>query len=232
MKVINDLFDYEDLKIIQNEDYFKFSLDSIILAEYVKVKNDDINIIDLCSGNLPVPMILSTKFDRAFNAIEIQKDVYEYGLESLKLNKLTDKVNYINDDLKNIFNYTKKGIYDIVTCNPPYFKSSIKNTNDIKAIARHEICIDLENIIKISSELLKNNKTLYMVHRAERLDEIIILCNKYKINVKEVIFLNNSKQELIGILVKAVKNSKYGIKIKYVNNVDKLTTYKNMFEVI
>lgn len=230
MKVINDLFNYENLKIVQNDEYFKFSIDSILLAEYVKVNKDDNKIIDLCSGNLPVPFILNYKYNKNIDAIEIQKEIYEYGLESIKLNNKQENINLYNEDIKNIFNLRKKDSYDIVTCNPPYFKNSIENNNIIKSIARHEIKVELEDIIKISSLLLKNNKKFYMVHIPNRLDEIILLCNKYNINVKEIVLVNNSSKEPILVLIKAVKNSKIGIKLKYLNDVNLLTDYKNIFE--
>ena len=91
MKVINDLFDYENLKIVQDNDYFKFSIDSILLGEYVNLKTDDNKIIDLCSGNLPVPLILNYKYKNKnlkIDAIEIQKEIYELGSETLKINKI------------------------------------------------------------------------------------------------------------------------------------------------
>lgn len=234
MKVINDLFDYEKLKIVQDSDFFKFSIDSILLAEYIKIKKDEIKIIDLCTGNLPIPLILNYKYPNAnlqIDGVEIQKDVYDLGIETMRLNK-TKNINYINDDVNNISNYLEKSSYDVVICNPPYFKNSVKNKNIVKMIARHEIKINLEDIIKIASKLLKNNKTFYMVHIPNRLDEILIYCNKYNMNVKEIYFVNNTNEDPVLILIKAVKNSKFGIKIKYLNNVNKLATYKNIFEVV
>lgn len=230
MKVINDLFDYENLKIVQNEDYFKFSIDSILLAEYVKITKNDNKIIDLCSGNLPIPFILNYKYGKKIDAVEIQKEIYNYGLESLKINNKKDWINYYNEDVKNLVNILEKESYDVVTCNPPYFKDSIKNDNLIKSIARHEIKINLEDIIKIASYLLKNNKTFYMVHIPNRLDEIILLCNKYNMNIKEIVFVNNTNKEPMLILIKAVKNSKIGMKLKYLNDANILKSYQNIFE--
>ena len=230
MKVINDLFDYKNLKIVQNEDYFKFSIDSILLAEYVKITKNDNKIIDLCSGNLPIPFILNYKYGKKIDAVEIQKEIYNYGLESLKINNKKDWINYYNEDVKNLVNILEKESYDVVTCNPPYFKDSIKNDNLIKSIARHEIKINLEDIIKIASYLLKNNKTFYMVHIPNRLDEIILLCNKYNMNIKEIVFVNNTNKEPMLILIKAVKNSKIGMKLKYLNDANILKSYQNIFE--
>jgi len=230
MKVINDLFDYENLKIVQNEDYFKFSIDSILLAEYVKITKNDNKIIDLCTGNLPIPFILNYKYGKKIDAVEIQKEIYNYGLESLEINDKKDWINYYNEDVKNLVNILEKESYDVVTCNPPYFKDSIKNDNLIKSIARHEIKINLEDIIKIASYLLKNNKTFYMVHIPNRLDEIILLCNKYNMNIKEIVFVNNTNKEPMLILIKAVKNSKIGMKLKYLNDANILKSYQNIFE--
>ena len=230
MKVINDLFDYKNLKIVQNEDYFKFSIDSILLAEYVKITQNDNKIIDLCTGNLPIPFILNYKYGKKIDAVEIQKEIYNYGLESLKINNKKDWINYYNEDVKNLVNILEKESYDVVTCNPPYFKDSIKNDNLIKSIARHEIKINLEDIIKIASYLLKNNKTFYMVHIPNRLDEIILLCNKYNMNIKEIVFVNNTNKEPMLILIKAVKNSKIGMKLKYLNDANILKSYQNIFE--
>ena len=230
MKVINDLFDYENLKIVQNEDYFKFSIDSILLAEYVKITKTDNKIIDLCTGNLPIPFILNYKYGKKIDAVEIQKEIYNYGLESLEINDKKDWINYYNEDVKNLVNILEKESYDVVTCNPPYFKDSIKNDNLIKSIARHEMKINLEDIIKIASYLLKNNKTFYMVHIPNRLDEIILLCNKYNMNIKEIVFVNNTNKEPMLILIKAVKNSKIGMKLKYLNDANILKSYQNIFE--
>lgn len=230
MKVINDLFDYENLKIFQDEDYFKFSIDSILLAEYTKIGKNDKKVVDLCSGNLPISLIINQKYqNREIIAFEIQKEIFALGTETLEYNNIKN-IKYINDDIKNIINYIDNSSVDVVVCNPPYFKNSIKNENNIKSIARHEIMIDLETIIKISYSILKDNKTLYMVHVPNRIDEIILYCNKYGMNVKEIYFVNNSSMNPTLILVKAVKNSKIGLKIKYKNNINLLKSYKNIFE--
>jgi len=224
------LFDYENLKIVQDEDYFKFSIDSILLAEYTKITNKDQSILDLCSGNLPVPFILNYKYKKNINAIELQDEIYDCGVESININKLGSSVNYIHDNVKNVFDYFKENSMDVITCNPPYFKNSLKNENNVKSIARHEIEITLEDILNISSKLLKNNKAFYMVHIPERIDEIILLCNKYNMNIKEIVVVNNSSKNPMLILVKAIKNSKVGLKFKYLNDADKLKSYKNIFE--
>ena len=132
-------------KIVQNKDYFKFSLDSILLADFVNIRFTDKKLLDLCTGNAPLPIILSKKISE-ITCIEIQKEIYEMGIESLKINNIKN-VKIINDNIKNWKNYFPGNNFDIVTCNPPYFKyekNSIINDNKVKSIARHEIEINLE----------------------------------------------------------------------------------------
>ncbi len=231
MKIVkNDLFDYKNRYIYQDKDGFKFSLDSILLAEYPYVK-DNLKILDMCSGNAAIPLIISTKTESNIVAFEIQEEIAALAKKSVELNKLEKQIEVINDDVNNIAKYFNKEYFDIIVCNPPYFKnnSSIHNKEEIKAIARHEIKINLEQIFKISFDYLKNNGILYMSHRADRLDEIINIAKKYNLNVKELILVQTKSSDISMILVKCIKNSKNGIKIK-VLDVSKCSTYQHIFE--
>ena len=131
--VLNDLFDYKNRFIYQLEDGFKFSLDSILLAEYVKLK-DNLKILDMCSGNCAIPLILSTKTKSKIVAFEIQNIIAKLASDSVLYNKLEDQIKVINDDISNIGNYFEKEEYDIITCNPPYFKNNgnIFNKNPLR----------------------------------------------------------------------------------------------------
>lgn len=232
-KVLNDLFDY-DLKIFQYQKLFKFSLDSILLAEYVKITKNTNQILDLCSGNGAIPLILSTKTKAHIDAIEIQKEIYDIGLESINYNNLISQISIFNDDVKNIDNFLKNKKYDIITCNPPYFK--VKDNPNINesvslSIARHELKITLEDIFKISSSHLNTKGEFYLVHRINRLDEIIILANKYKLNVKNIEIIKTTKNNKPYIvLVRCIKDSNLGVKINDVKNIEGLLTYKDLFK--
>ena len=180
-KVLNDLYDY-GLKIYQYKDYFKFSLDSILLAEYVKTTNKTKNILDLCSGNGAIPLILSTKTHSSIEACEIQEKIYDLAKESILYNHLESQIKIYNSDIKDIDKFINQKKYDIITCNPPYFKVDNKDyiNNFVSlSIARHELKITLEEIFKIASQHLNTKGEFYLVHRTNRLDEIIILANKY-----------------------------------------------------
>lgn len=230
-KVLNDLYDYVPYKIYQDEDYFKFSLDSVLLAEFVKQPEKKKNILELCAGNCAVSMILSTKTKADITAIEIQKEIYDLAINSIKHNKMN--INVINDDAKNYKKYFPGNKFDAILCNPPYFKKDSKSyVNDemIKAIARHELTITLEDIISISSALLDIDGELYLVHRTDRIDEIIILCNKYNLNVKNIQFIEtkeNTEPRLA--LFRCVRASRFGVKILPNLCIDGMKSFKNIF---
>lgn len=226
-KVINDLVYYDNLKIVQNKNYFNFSLDSVLLPNFVFLGQNTKMILDLCTGNAPVLLILSTKTNAKIYGIEIQKDIYDMAVESVKINNLENRIELINDDAKNIINRFETDTFDVITCNPPYFKcsdTSLKNANDVKSIARHEIMIELEDVIKIAKKLLKNGGSLCMVHRTDRLIEIIETMRKHNIEPKRLQFIYPKKDiESNLILIDGKKNGNVGLKVLaplYVHNDD------------
>ena len=235
ISVKNDLYDYKNRYIYQPETGFKFSIDSVLLAEYVKVRTDNEKILDLCSGLIPVPLILSTKFNNKISAMEIQEELCDMGVNSLTCNKLNNQINLINDDIKNVERYFDKNYFDVITCNPPYFKlEEVNLKNDLTQvnISKHEHLINLEEIFDIVSKYLKNNGTFYMVHRSSRIEDILLLASKFNINVKEIVILITKKDSFVKtMLVKCVKNSKKGLRIK-TKEICNLNTYQNIFEEV
>lgn len=233
-KVLNDLFDYNNLKIYQYEDGFKFSLDSILLAEFVELKTTTKLIVDLCTGNAPIPLILSTKTKAKIYGFEVQKSIYDLAYSSVKENNMNKQIKIVNANLKDTFEYILPESVDIVTCNPPYFKcseNSIINKEQEKAIARHEIEMSLEDLMISSKYILKNKGTLYLVHRPTRLQEIITLLNKYNFAIKKMQFIYTSfEKESLMVLIKATKNGSIGMKISSPLNILEYKSYKNIFE--
>ena len=220
--MINDLLNY-NFKIYQDKDAFKFSIDSVLLAEFVNINYRAKNVIDLCTGNAPIPMILSTKFERDIVGIEIQEAIYKMGLKSIEYNNLKN-IKLYNMDVKDItdtFDYK----FDIITCNPPYFKynnSSVVNFNDSKAIARHEIKITLEDIISISSNIIKDSGSLYLVHRCDRFIEILDLLKKYRFGLRRIQFVyDNLNSNSCFLLIESKYNCKDDLKILKPLYIDK-----------
>lgn len=212
---LNDLYD-TGFKIYQSKNYFKFSLDSLLLANFVEFNYTDKLVLDLCTGNAPVPIILSENKKVKIYGFELQKEIYELAVKSIKVNQI-DNVVIINDDVKNSQNYFPGNNFDIVTCNPPYFKfteNSIINENEIKSIARHEIKITLEDIIKIAANQLKAKGKFYIVHRSERLIEIINYLNKYNFGIKKLQFVYSSIDANSSmVLIEAKKACKNDVKV-------------------
>ena len=233
--VLNDLFDYDGMKIYQDSDKFKFSLDSILLAEFVDNLNVD-TIVDFCTGNAPVPLILSTKTKAKIYGFEIQKNIYDLAVKSIDTNNLNQQIVVYNDNLKEVSKYLKDECADLVTCNPPYFKykdiGSLINEDKEKAIARHEITMDLDSLIKSVKYVLKNKAPLYMVHRCDRLEEVIDTLNKYGFKVKKLQFIYAGfNKEAIMVLIKATKNGNSGsLKVMPPIDILNLKSYKGIFE--
>ncbi len=121
-------------------------------------------------------------------ALEIQNDMADMAERSVKLNSLEDKIKVYNRDLKDIDFLKSIGRFDVLTVNPPYKinNGGIVNPSDKLAIARHEVMCTLEDVIKAARTLLKDNGRMYMVHRPERLADIMVLMRKYKIEPKRV----------------------------------------------
>jgi len=212
--VVNDLLDY-DLKIFQDNNFFKFSLDSVMLAEFVRIDLKDKKLLDLCTGNAPLPLILAPKILH-ITAFELQTEVFKLALEGVKHNSV-DNITLINDNIKNIGNYFPGNNYDIVTCNPPYFKyskNSIINENREKAIARHEIEINLKEIVDIAYENLREKGKFYLVHRTNRLLEICSCLEERGFGIKTIQFIYaNETAECSMFLVESKKNTKSDIRV-------------------
>lgn len=217
MEVINYLLGYENLKVYQNSEMFNFSLDSVLLPNFVTLTTKTKKILDIGTGNAVIPIILSTKTKASIDAVEIQKEVYELGKKSIEYNNLQEQINIYNQDIKDFSNYKESDIYDLITCNPPFFKineQSHLNDTEYKTIARHEIKLNLEDIMIISKKLLKNNGTLGIVHRTERLIDIIELMKKHNIEPKKIrlIYPKIGSDSNI-LLIEGTKNGNPGLKI-------------------
>ena len=205
---IDDL-EYKGLKIIQNKEWFCFGIDSVILANFAKNEKKGSKILDLGTGTGIIAILLSKKVENSeVTAIEIQKEVAEMAERSVKLNNLESSIKIINEDVKNISKKIGQAKFDLVVTNPPYKKkeTGIVNENNIKMISRHEITADLEDFIRVASEELKDHGTFYMINRPERIADIIEYLRKYKLEPKEIRFVQPKTDKAPNeVLIKATK---------------------------
>ena len=217
MEVINDLLGYDNMKIIQNTDMFSFSLDSVLLANFVSLNKNITNVLDIGCGNAPIPLILSTKTSAFITGVEIQPDVYDMARRSVSINNLDDRINIVNDDINNYASNIESDSFDVITCNPPFFKvspGSNFNESEYKVIARHEVKLDLNQLFKISRKLLKNGGVVSIVHRPDRLIDIISVMRENNIEPKRLRFIYpKDGRKCNMILVEGSKNGNSGLKI-------------------
>ncbi len=217
MKVTNYLLGYKDLKIVQDNEMFNFSLDSVLLPNFVTLNKKIDRILDIGCGNAPIPLILSTKTNAKITGVEIQKEVYDLALESVNINKKENQITIINKDINDYYKKIETDSFDVITCNPPFFKyieTSNINKNDYKTIARHEVKLNLNQLFSIAKKLLKNNGVIAIVHRPERFVEVVEEMKKNNIEPKRVQFVYPKKNMEANImLIEGSKNGKPGLKI-------------------
>lgn len=215
-EIIDDL-EFKGLKIIQNKNGFKFGIDSVLLSDFAKSIKINSKVLDIGTGTGIVSILLSGKTEaKEIVGIEVQEDVANMANRSVELNNLKNKINIINDNINNIENYYEINYFDCVVTNPPYQKNDtgLKSENEKHLISRHEVLCSLEDIVKKSFKVLKDHGEFYMVHRPERLVDIMYLMRKYKIEPKELRFVYpkfGEKSNLI--LIKGIKNANEFLKI-------------------
>ena len=226
---IDDL-ELNNLKIIQNKEWFCFGIDSVLLSDFAKEIKHGSKIMDLGTGTGILPILLSAKtVDTKIVGVEIQENVAEMANRSIALNKLNDKIEIICENIKNLKDRYEEGSFDAIVTNPPYKKLGTGGTNENKEklISRHEITANLDDFISISKYLLKDKGEIYLVHRPERLVDILSILRKYKLEPKKLRFIApNKEKEPNLILIKAVKNAKPFLKIeKQLNIYDEVGNY-------
>lgn len=214
----------DDLKLIQNKSGYKFSTDSVLLANFGKAKQNDI-YVDLCSGSGVVAILFSckNKIKKSY-AVELQPQLADMASRSIEYNGLSGKIQVLNQDLKDICKTLGHESVDVVTVNPPYNPVGETSLTDEIAIATHELKTNLETIVLQTSKLLKFGGKFYMVHRADRIVDIMYYLRKYKLEPKvlRVVYPNVNKEPNL-VLVEAKKGAKSGIKILsplILNNLD------------
>jgi tRNA1(Val) A37 N6-methylase TrmN6 len=197
------------IHIIQKRDAFRFGVDAVLLANFASVK-ENMSVIDLCSGNGIVPLIICGKTKAGHvTGVEVQQDMSDMARRSAIYNNMTDRLEFVHGDITDLDMLQGLPKCDAVTVNPPYKlrNSGIISENDKDAIARHEILCTLEDVIKACKTVLKENGKVYMIHRPNRIPDIMCLMRKYKIEPKLMrMIYPNSKKAPNMILVEGRNN--------------------------
>lgn len=209
------------LFIIQDTRGFCFGTDAVLLSDFAQVKKGD-SVLDMCTGTGIIPLLLSAKTRaKKIIGVEILKDVSDMANRSVSYNKI-ENVEIVNGDIKNSAKLFGKGVFDVVTCNPPYKKagSGLVNPDDVKAISRHEILCSLEDVIEQASLVLKDGGKLFMVHRPTRLADIIALMRRYCLEPKRLrLVAPHEGKEPNMVLIEAAKGGNPFLKVLPTLNV-------------
>ncbi len=213
---IDDL-EFKGLKIVQSASCFCFGIDAVLLSDFAKEIKKNSVVCDLCSGNGIVSILLSGKTDaKKFYAVEIQERIADMAARSVELNGLQDRIEVLNLDLNLLNRRFACGSFDAIVCNPPYMKANCGLVNDCeeKIIARHEVLCSLEDVVSVSARLLNNSGAFYMVHRPDRLVDIISLLRKFNLEPKILQFVQPFSDKAPNLLlIKAVKNGNAFLKV-------------------
>ena len=216
MERLDDILGYENLKIYQNSDYFSFSLDSVILANYSTIRLRDKRIVDFCTGNGVVPLILSKRCSKNIIGVEIQEPLVELAKKSIQYNKLEERISIECLDIKE-FSKNHLNEFDLILCNPPYFKIEEESTfNDSyeKRIARHEILINIDEVLDCAKKSLKDKGNICIVHRSDRLVEILDSFKNHGIEPKRIKFVYETlDKDSTLVLIEGQKCGSVGLKI-------------------
>ncbi|MCM2676492.1 tRNA1(Val) (adenine(37)-N6)-methyltransferase [Alkalicoccobacillus plakortidis] len=214
----NERLDYipgTPYSIIQSREVFSFSMDAVLLGRFVRVPIQKGRIIDLCSGNGIIGLVLSERSKADITSVELQERLHDMATRSVLYNSKQKQILSLQADVNNLPPSIEAGSYDVVTCNPPYFKAneqSDQNHNPHYTIARHEVHCTLQDIIRTASILVKQKGKVALVHRPERLTDMIDLMRQYRIEPKRLQLIQpNQHKDANMVLLEGIKDGKSGL---------------------
>jgi len=216
----------DGLKIIQKEKGFRFGVDAVLLSDFAKIRKNDL-VMDFCTGTGVLPILLYGKSQaKEIVGIELQDEFAEMAKRSVALNHIEEKVKILQGDIREEKLLKSLPKFNVVTVNPPYKKenSGIINEKDALTIARHEVSLNLEEVIRGARIVLKDQGRFYMIHRPERLADILTLMRKYRIEPKRLrMVYPNTKKAPTMVLVEGLRDGGEFLKVEaplYVYNDD------------
>ncbi len=184
-------------RIIQSPSVFSFSIDAVLLSNFVYMPIKRGKVIDLCTGNGVIPLFLSKRSHAELYGLEIQERIYDMAVRNVELNNMEDQITIVQGDLRELPEELAKQRFDVVTCNPPYFptdegKKKI-NENAHLAYARHEILCDLDDVLKACSLLVRSKGKVAIVHRPARMADLMTIGRKYRLEPKKIQLVHPKK---------------------------------------
>ena len=216
MKIVKENFlNYKDTYIYQDKNSFCYGIDAVLLGNFININQSDKNIIDLGTGNIPIPLILYKRFNKKIDCVELQDSIYELGKKTIEVNKLENFINLYHEDIKNLPKVFKRNSYDVISINPPYFTNGKNSDKVSKTFARHEKSVNLDEILKVVNYLLTNKGHFYIINRSERFFEVIDKLKTANLIPKRVKFVyprEDSESKLF--LIDCIKAGKDSVKVE------------------
>ncbi len=236
----NERIDYvagTNLKVIQSPHVFSYSIDAVLLGRFVSVPIQQGKLLDLCTGNGIIPLVLATRSKGKITGVEIQERLVHMATRTIHLNGLERQIDVIQADLNDIPSEISPSSFDVVTCNPPYFETVTNeevNSNEYLAIARHEIYCSLEDVIRVCSRFVRQKGKVALVHRPERLTDMMNLMRSYRIEPKRIQFIYPKvKKNANIVLIEGIKDGKPGVTcLPPVTVYDECGQYTNEFRSV
>lgn len=205
-------------KILQGKENFKFGIDAVLLADFAssQIRKNE-NLIDLGTGTGIIPLLLEkSSFVQHITALEIQEESFLMSKKSVELNQLEQKISVVQGDIKEVQNIFERHSFNAVTSNPPYMlcTQGKQNPNDSKAIARHEVLCTLEDVVSAADFLLKSHGRFFMIHRPERLPQIMASLVNHKLEPKQMQLIHPFAEKApTMVMIEARKNANPGLKV-------------------
>lgn len=198
-------------KIIQDTEGFCFGMDAVLLSEFTRtVIQKNSRICDLCTGNGIIPILLAAKTEaEELIGIEIQERAADLAKRSVKLNQEEKRIKILQEDIRQIDQLGLEEYFDVVSANPPYMNAGIKNQNEAKLIARHEITCTFQDVASAAYRILKYKGKFCLVHRPNRLAELIVTLKKNQLEPKRLRMVHSyADRDANLFLLEAVKGGR------------------------
>lgn len=204
----------KNLRIIQNKNYYTFTSDSVILANFIKLKKNDV-CAEIGTGCGVIPILLSakTEFYKVY-AFELQDEMARLAEKNVLFNDLEDKIVVVSDDVRNFRQHFNAESFDVVFSNPPYMRGDTgRNTSSIRDKARHDESLPIGDLCKTAYSMLKFGGRFFVVYSASRSAELIYTLMENNLEPKKMFFTENGKGKIVLVVIEAVKGGKHGVEV-------------------
>jgi tRNA1Val (adenine37-N6)-methyltransferase len=215
METVDDL-GLKGFKIIQDDRFFKFGTDAVLLSDFAKIKKNK-RVVDFGTGNGIIPLLLYGKYENiSIKGLEILKDLYTLAKRNVELNDLNESITIINGDIRNAAVLLGRASADYVVTNPPYLEGDgLLGESEHKTVARHEIACKLKDLLSQAALVLNESGIIYMIHRTQRLTDVMHEMRTQKLEPKILRFISKDKDADPNLfLIKGIKNANPGIIIQ------------------